>query len=216
MQEKTLYEYLLMLDALPEKEEKIYKAVEEFIKEGKDVSSLTISEISARAGIGKGTTYEYFESKEDLIYKAIHYLVFNSVKQILLITMEDKTFKEKFFRIMDYMWENKLEDHHVQSVLKFVRNSGSPIAKDFSDKFDDKRDPCAAFKIVDEMLANFINVGVEEGIITEPNPLYRKNALCSQLIMFLFIIQDGKEGKDKKEVEEYVYNGLITLLNMNK
>lgn len=216
MLENNMYDYLMLMDNLPEKEVKIYKAVEELIKEGKDVASLRISEISTRAGIGKGTTYEYFTSKEELVYKAIHYLFFDSIKSILLITTEDRTFKEKFYSIMDYMWDNRIKEGHLQSLLRFIRNSDTSLTKELREKYGKEDFSCSAIKVMDDMLANFINLGLKEGIITETNDLYRKDVLCSQLVLFLFLLQDEKQSKSKEEIEDFVYNGLILLLNMNK
>ena len=42
---EDLYGYIQEMENLPEKEIKIYLAVGELIKEGKDIGSLTISEI---------------------------------------------------------------------------------------------------------------------------------------------------------------------------
>ena len=67
---KTKYD-LNDLENLPEKVLKLYEAVIQFAKEGAVITNLTVSEISSKAGIGKGTTYEYFESKEELISRAI-------------------------------------------------------------------------------------------------------------------------------------------------
>ena len=41
------------------KEKAIYQAVIELFEEGADINNLTVAEITARAGIGKGTAYEY-------------------------------------------------------------------------------------------------------------------------------------------------------------
>ena len=40
----------------------LYEAVEELIFENIDVKGIKVSDITERAGIGKGTAYEYFES----------------------------------------------------------------------------------------------------------------------------------------------------------
>lgn len=38
----------------------MYQAVIEFINEGCDINTLKVADITGRAGIGKGTAYEYF------------------------------------------------------------------------------------------------------------------------------------------------------------
>lgn len=53
----------------------IYQAVFELFEEGADLNSLTVSEITKKAGIGKGTAYDYFSDKEEMIARAIFYNV---------------------------------------------------------------------------------------------------------------------------------------------
>ena len=58
---------------LSEKQILIYKAIVDLINEGADVSGMKVGEITARAGIGKGTAYEYFSSKEEMVIEALEY-----------------------------------------------------------------------------------------------------------------------------------------------
>lgn len=53
--------------------EALYKAVMELLLEGREIRTLKVSEITERAGIGKGTAYEYFESREELLWNARNY-----------------------------------------------------------------------------------------------------------------------------------------------
>ena len=57
------------------KKEKIYDAVMQLIKEGKNLKTLKVSEIADRAGIGKGSIYLYFASKDDVIVEAVSYFL---------------------------------------------------------------------------------------------------------------------------------------------
>lgn len=45
----------------------VYKAVAELFMEGADLSSLTVSGITARVGIGKGTVYDYFANQDEAV-----------------------------------------------------------------------------------------------------------------------------------------------------
>ncbi|MBO4785359.1 MAG: TetR/AcrR family transcriptional regulator [Lachnospiraceae bacterium] len=216
MKNEELYGYIKEMENLPEKEVKIYAAVGALIKEGKDVSNLTISEISNRAGIGKGTTYEYFDSKEELIYKALHYFVIDSLKSVLLKMLNEGSFKDKFYSIMDYMWESRLGEDTIQSIMSFVR-SLSPALKEAPVKENpEKYDPCTASNFIEMLLKQYLNSGFEEGIFTEEDEAYRKNVLSSQVLLFLFLMKDIREEERKKEIEDYVYDGMIMLLNSRK
>ena len=216
MKNEELYGYIKEMENLPEKEVKIYAAVGALIKEGKDVSGLTISEISARAGIGKGTTYEYFDSKEELIYKALHYFVIDSLKSVLLKMLNEGSFKDKFYSIMDYMWESRLGEDTIQSIMSFIRNLSPALKEAPRTKNAEKYDPCTATNFIEMLLKQYLNLGYEEGIFTEEDEAYRKNVLSSQVLLFLFLMKDIREEERKKEIEDYVYDGLIMLLNSRK
>ena len=216
MKNEELYGYIKEMENLPEKEVKIYAAVGALIKEGKDVSNLTISEISNRAGIGKGTTYEYFDSKEELIYKALHYFVIDSLKSVLLKMLNEGSFKDKFYSIMDYMWESRLGEDTIQSIMSFIRNLSPALKEAPRTKNAEKYDPCTATNFIEMLLKQYLNLGYEEGIFTEEDEAYRKNVLSSQVLLFLFLMKDIREEERKKEIEDYVYDGMIMLLNSRK
>ena len=55
----------------PPKVKAVYQAVIALFAEGADLNSLTVAEIAEKAGIGKGTVYEYFKNKEEMIAGAL-------------------------------------------------------------------------------------------------------------------------------------------------
>ncbi len=60
-------------EKLSPKVEALYKAVAALLLEGREIGKMKVSEITEKAGIGKGTAYEYFESREELLIDAIDY-----------------------------------------------------------------------------------------------------------------------------------------------
>ena len=62
-------------------------------------------------------------------------------------------------------------------------------------------------------LKEYLSSGYEEGIFTETDDVYRKDVLCSQVLLFLFLMQDIREEERRAEIEDYVYNGMVVLLN---
>lgn len=59
------------LQEIPPKVLQMYDAVIRLIEEGEDASSIRVSTITDRAGIGKGTAYDYFDTKEDIVACAV-------------------------------------------------------------------------------------------------------------------------------------------------
>ena len=95
----------------------MYQAVIEFINEGCDINTLKVADITGRAGIGKGTAYEYFSSKEEIISSAILYYVKVCFEKLQVISTDNRTFQQKINEVMDFIYE------HVKEKLGFDRGS---------------------------------------------------------------------------------------------
>ena len=52
-------------EELPEKVRLLYDAVFQLFVEGTDLADITVSGITGKAGIGKGTAYDYFDSRKN-------------------------------------------------------------------------------------------------------------------------------------------------------
>ena len=59
----------------------LYRGVLELLDEGADVNGIKVSDITARAGIGKGTAYDYFKSREEIIACALLYDVEQKIEE---------------------------------------------------------------------------------------------------------------------------------------
>jgi AcrR family transcriptional regulator len=66
--------------------DKILDATISYIKQEPNLSQVSISDIAAKADIGKSTVYEYFENKHALIEEAYSYLL-DKYQNILLKKM---------------------------------------------------------------------------------------------------------------------------------
>ncbi len=75
-----------------------------------DIRSLTISKITKHAGIGKGSFYEYFENKEDLVFELAQILMgeYNALMEIKLSETEEKIEKLKLFA--SFFYDSKYAD----------------------------------------------------------------------------------------------------------
>lgn len=117
----------------PPKEIAIFEAVMELFEGGADLGSLTVAEITKKAGIGKGTAYEYFSDKEEMIAKALFYHVeavcsqlfdgiygeqelYGRIKYILQ-TMEQKISRTNcFFRLFHVMAGNSVISRRLREL----------------------------------------------------------------------------------------------------
>lgn len=81
------------------------------------IKNITISQISKTAGVGKGTIYEYFENKEEIVFEIITIFIAEHEKQLEMIINDSSNIKEKLFHFL-YMIH---EDEEGQKQLKIYR-----------------------------------------------------------------------------------------------
>ena len=101
----------------------MYQAVIEFINEGCDINTLKVADITGRAGIGKGTAYEYFSSKEEIISSAILYYVKVCFEKLQVISTDNRTFQQKINEVMDFIDEHVKEKQGAFFLIKMVLES---------------------------------------------------------------------------------------------
>lgn len=138
-------------DYLP-KEKAIYQAVIELFEEGADVGNLTVSEITARAGIGKGTAYEYFSGKEEMIAKAFFYngemfccQLYEGIRkeknlydkiEFVLLTMEQQVSRTNcIFRLIHMLSDNSSLSGWIRELLQQKKCSARCWQKNLSGKY---------------------------------------------------------------------------------
>lgn len=100
-------------EIIPEKKQAVYDAVCAFIEEGRDTSGLTVSEITKRAGIGKGTAYEYFDSKEEMVEGAVCSRIVGLQKQAI----DDMKARESLRGCLDVLCD--LFDNNSYDLLMY-------------------------------------------------------------------------------------------------
>lgn len=83
------------------KKERILQALLDLIKEKNQLSAITVSLIAQRAGIGKGTIYEYFSSKEEIFIETVGYYIRQNM-QFMQKIRSDFSFRESFA----FMYQN--------------------------------------------------------------------------------------------------------------
>jgi AcrR family transcriptional regulator len=64
------------------------------------IKNITISKIAQTANIGKGTVYEYFENKEDIVFEIMTVFIAEYEKRLSEIVTEDLGSKEKLFHFL--------------------------------------------------------------------------------------------------------------------
>ena len=92
-----------MKEKLSEKELALFQAVIDLIEEDVDIHSIKVSDITNRAGIGKGTAYEYFSSKEEMVAKAIIWSGEKLFQKIMGILRTTGSLKGQIMAVLDFI-----------------------------------------------------------------------------------------------------------------
>ena len=84
------------------------------------ISELTISQIAKTAGVGKGTIYEYFENKEDIVFEIIRTFIIEHEKRLEEISRTDMPVREKLFHFFYLLFENDTARKHLNIYKEFL------------------------------------------------------------------------------------------------
>jgi len=103
------------------------------------IGAVTVDEIAHAADVGKGTVYNYFEAKEDILVALVVELDLAALATIAEIPRQGMSVAEALDAALWRMIENKA-DHlpYVRGALSrvFAADAPAPELSDYSDQFD--------------------------------------------------------------------------------
>ena len=196
-----------MKAAYAPKEQQLLDAAVAIIGEGGiPLHSLKVADIAARAGIGKGTVYEYFASKEELICEALCYRTRSGLEAEWTAIRGESDFKKGFFHALAYVrkqakpsvmnleWLQLSNVELLEATLKEMKELFNARMKEF----------------YGELMAR----GVAEGFFPPPPPDYAAYVLTSIFCGFDFLLRMGEEssGDAYDTYMESAYKMLIKAL----
>lgn len=169
-------------DLVPEKVKKMYAAVISMVHEGVDLSNCKVIDITQRANIGKGTAYEYFVTREDIIVAAVVNTMKKLSEWLWTKTMEKEGFFERTKTILDII-EDKMGTTEC-----FVRFTHMMTEKNiYGNKLREigKNEEISKIKI-QYLLKNMLIEGLERGELRDDLPMeYMENTLYSRILGYM-------------------------------
>lgn len=84
-----------------DKKERIISAFMELASSNSNVNDISVKMIAEKAGIGKGTVYEYFNSKEEIIKETVMNIIDTMFQLYLINDYEGLSFSESIKRFID-------------------------------------------------------------------------------------------------------------------
>lgn len=195
------------ISRVPPKVSKMYEAVMALMVEGTDVSGIRVSTITERAGIGKGTAYEYFDTKEEIVVCAIVNKIQSIFGWLESVLLEKESFGEQLEFLLDEMGK---KDGREYCFIKFVHmlTDTSELSKMVREKV--AREEFAPYQPV-KVFENVLQRAVDRGELRADLPLeYMIYCLFSHLITYMVAEEALERSTLKQEVmRTLVYQGII-------
>lgn len=194
---------------VPPKVHQMYRAVIQLLEEGADAASISVSSITERAGIGKGTAYEYFDTKEEIIACAIVYQMQCIFGQLENALEQRGTFREQLDFLLEQM-EKKGDGMHC--FLRFVHlmTDNSEFYHIVRRKMDSE-----AFKpyLPMNVIGKVLRQGVERGEVRRDAPVeYLVYCIFSHLLTYMMVMMGECFQGDVSEMRLHVRQGILNEL----
>lgn len=195
----------------------LYGAVGALLKEGANASQLKVADIAARAGIGKGTTYDYFNSREELIVKAMLYQIAENLKDVWEKVDAAESFQSKVYIFLDQIFNSSCRQNSlIRQLLPLFSGAGSMPVR-FREELKKCGPPLREMqKITDLLYESAVREGLCSGGLSA---YYVRTAFFNLLISYGIYRHPGgcpeeeiDMPSDDEEVKKRLYENLIFML----
>jgi AcrR family transcriptional regulator len=132
-------------------------AAEIFAEKG--YASTRVADIAERAGVGKGTVYEYFSSKEELLFAVFESINQNVVARMNAVLDDDEPTQEQLYNLLRLGSEVILEQSDFQPVVIdfWAASRGGGFEENYREAV------VASYTFYRESVAEFIRGGQRRG-----------------------------------------------------
>lgn len=193
------------------KVEKLYQAVIELLEEGCDITAMKVSDITNRAGIGKGTAYEYFDNKEEIIANALKYDMEKQLDSLYEIILTAESFRDKVMETYDWIEKNLTKKSSGIQFFKAQECSVEMPRRIVNEVQRGCKETHSMFRILDHQ----IETALKEENWKEDMPvlLMRMALLSSYVEYFIYLFKDADQSEVPKEMmKEFSYQGIVCRL----
>jgi len=163
----------------------------------KGIKNITISEIAKTAGIGKGSVYDYFKNKEDLVFELVNIMLLQHYDLLIKETEKLSSAQEKIKSFFKFFY--KEEDIELRTIYKeFIAISLSSPNEEmvaFQSKCSDKY-----YQWFDEIIQNAIN----ENEISPQAKSLLKGIFVSGEGMFITATSTNQLATLEKDINEFI------------
>ena len=188
----------------------MYEAVNELLEEGQDIYRMKISEITQRAGIGKGTAYEYFSTKEELLGKAIFYQLHRGICHMTEKALKKDSFQKQVYAILDDIEQNYSKRRVLLQYLCYYV-LGACAGKKCD---EDKRAMLTEGNRMKRVVSHMLCQAKREGLAQEMPEFLIQNILLTQCMGFWMYLEreDCTKEMDMERMKAFVYESIVRIL----
>ncbi len=173
------------------------------------MKNITVAQVAKTAGIGKGTVYEYFENKEDVLFEIINIHIEQYHNNFLETIKNVKSTREKIYYFFDFAMndseENMKNFNGYKEYLSIVLSDEHPNMKSFNTK-------CHSF--FKDQLEQMIEQGIANN---ELKPLAR--SFVEGMMVFekgIVLMKMSQDNFDAKKECEIFLGNLFDILEVQK
>ena len=194
-------------EELPEKVRMLYDAVFQLFVEGTDLADITVSGITGKAGIGKGTAYDYFDSKEELVACALLYIMEQMTERILEELEKKRNFEDQISCLLDWI-ENSFFERNCFIRFLHLLTDNSIIGQMLRQKAEvegvKQRLPMMLFQ---KLLSKAVQDGEVRPDVSLEYMAYTVYSRLAGYVTFLYIEEQEKDKREKMRM--LVYQGIM-------
>ena len=173
------------------------------------MKKLTVAQVAIKAGVGKGTIYEYFENKDDIVFEIMNIHIDTYHNEFLETIKDVKSTKQKIFHFFKFVIDDSIENlkhfNGYKEYLSIVLSDDNHAMKKFNLK-------CNVF--FNDQLRKFIKEGIDKKELI-PESIN----LVDGLLTFekgLALIKMTQDDFDAKSSCELFINTLFDLIEVEK
>ena len=172
----------------------------------KGIKKLTVAEVAKTAGVSKGSIYDYFENKEDIVFEIIRSHISNYQNELNSKITSNLTTREKVFLLFGFILDENDEFKKHQNIYKEYMSIDISGENENMCDFDNE---CADF--FKTILNLFIKDGITKGELIESS-INLVDGLLAVEKGFLIIM--WTENKDVKEDFRMFLNTIFNLIEV--
>ena len=194
------------LDQIPAKVLQMYRAVVRLITEGAEPAKLRVSTITEEAEIGKGTAYEYFDSKEEIVVCAVVHQMQTMIAALEKELLRRSSFREQLEFLLD---EISIQEEQNNCFFRLVHlmTDNSEFSRQIRQRLES--DAFRQYSPV-QMFRKVLGEAVERGELRSDLPMdYMVYTLGARILAYMVAVSVGGIEISLSQMRELVYQGIL-------